>query len=106
MAKKETTSDLIDRARVTELLGTMLGGYNIEPLIALLEDDEVAPVAVASLSKTLLMFDAFHDVVELSKTNDHAKSVLQSWADAEWFVNKKEVPEKLTVTVLYRKSVV
>jgi len=99
VAKKETTSDLIDRARATELLGTMLGGYNIEPLIALLEDDEVAPVAVASLSKTLLMFDAFHDVVELSKTNDHAKSVLQSWADAEWFVNKKEVPEKLTVTV-------
>ena len=99
VAKKETTSDLIDRARATELLGTMLGGYNIEPLIALLEDDEVAPVAAAGLSKTLLMFDAFHDVVDLSKTNDHAKSVLQSWADAEWFVNKPEIPEKLTVTV-------
>ena len=99
LANGESTSPIIDRTRATELLGTMLGGYNIEALVALLEDGEVAESAAAGLSKTLLMFDAFHDVVELSKTNDHAKSVLQSWADAEWFTNKPEVPQQITVTV-------
>ena len=99
VAKGETSSPLIDKVRATELLGTMLGGYNIEPLIDLLDDEEVASTAVAGLSKTLLMFDAFHDVVEKSKTNNHAKALLQSWADAEWFLNKPEVPQKITVTV-------
>ncbi|MDA0979702.1 MAG: bifunctional aconitate hydratase 2/2-methylisocitrate dehydratase, partial [Proteobacteria bacterium] len=99
VAKGETVSPLIDKVRATELLGTMLGGYNIEPLIALLDDDEVAPAAVAGLSKTLLMFDAFHDVVEKSKTNKHAKAVLESWANAEWFTNKDEVPREIKVRV-------
>jgi aconitate hydratase 2/2-methylisocitrate dehydratase len=99
LAQGEATSTLIDKKRATELLGTMLGGYNIEPMIALLDDDEVAASAAEGLSKTLLMFDAFHDVVEKSKTNDHAKAVVQSWADAEWFTNKPAVPEKITVTV-------
>lgn len=99
IAKSETTSPLIDKTHATELLGTMLGGYNIEPLIDLLDDDEVADKAAAGLSKTLLMFDAFHDVVEKSKTNEHAKKVLESWANAEWFLEKPEVPEKITVTV-------
>ncbi len=99
VAKGDTETPLLTRKRATELLGTMLGGYNIESLIALLEDDEVAETAAEGLSKTLLMFDAFHDVVELSKTNDHAKRVLQSWADAEWFTNEPKVPEEITVTV-------
>ena len=77
----------------------MLGGYNIESLIALLDDEETASAAVEGLKRTLLMFDAFHDVVEKAKTNDHAHTVLQSWADAEWFTNLKEVPKEITATV-------
>ncbi|MCS5574469.1 MAG: aconitate hydratase B, partial [Pseudomonadales bacterium] len=99
IAKGEDTSPVIDRIRATKLLGTMLGGYNIESLIALLEDGETAPTAAAGLKKTLLMFDAFHDVVERAKTNDHAKAVLQSWADAEWFIGLKEVADEITVTI-------
>ncbi|MBL6691678.1 MAG: bifunctional aconitate hydratase 2/2-methylisocitrate dehydratase [Pseudomonadales bacterium] len=99
LANGEATSPLIDANRATELLGTMLGGYNIESLISLLDNDAVAETAAAGLSKTLLMFDAFHDVVEKSKTNEHAKAVLQSWADAEWFTNKPVVPREITVTV-------
>ncbi|MCZ6501376.1 MAG: bifunctional aconitate hydratase 2/2-methylisocitrate dehydratase [Gammaproteobacteria bacterium] len=99
VAKGETASPLLDRNRATTLLGTMLGGYNIEPLIDLLDDDEVAETAAKALSGTLLMFDAFHDVVEKSKTNNHARSVLESWANAEWFTNKEKVAEKITMTV-------
>jgi len=99
IAKGEANSPIVDKKLATELLGTMLGGYNIEPLIALLDDDEVAATAANSLSGTLLMFDAFHDVVEKSKTNSHARSVLESWANAEWFTQKEKVPEKITMTV-------
>ncbi len=98
IAKGEASSPIIDKVRATELLGTMLGGYNIEPLITLLDDDATAAAAATALSKTLLMFDAFHDVVEKSKSNEHAMSVLQSWANAEWFLNKENVAEKITVT--------
>lgn len=91
---------LITRAKATELLGTMLGGYNISPLIELLDDAEVGTVAAEALKKTLLMFDAFHDVKEKAdKGNANAKSVLQSWADAEWFTSRPEVPQSMTITV-------
>ncbi|SOZ69449.1 bifunctional aconitate hydratase 2 and 2-methylisocitrate dehydratase [Cupriavidus taiwanensis] len=91
---------LISRAKATELLGTMLGGYNISPLIELLDDAEVGTVAADALKKTLLMFDAFHDVKEKAdKGNANAKAVLQSWADAEWFTSRPEVPQSLTITV-------
>ena len=91
---------LLSRAHATELLGTMLGGYNISPLIDLLEDAEVGGVAAEGLKKTLLMFDQFHDVKEKAdKGNANAKAVLQSWADAEWFTSRPEVPQSLTVTV-------
>ncbi|WP_058834688.1 bifunctional aconitate hydratase 2/2-methylisocitrate dehydratase [Luteimonas abyssi] len=93
-------SPLIDARRATELLGTMLGGYNIHPLVELLDHAELGPVAAEGLKHTLLMFDAFHDVEEKAKAgNVHAKDVLQSWADAEWFTSKPEVPESLTITV-------
>jgi len=91
---------LISNAKATELLGTMLGGYNVKPLIDVLGDAEVGAVAAAALKKTLLVFDFFHDVKELAdKGNANAKSVLQSWADAEWFTSRPEVPtsQKLTV---------
>ncbi|WP_284614895.1 bifunctional aconitate hydratase 2/2-methylisocitrate dehydratase [Aquabacterium humicola] len=91
---------LISRAKATELLGTMVGGYNVKPLIDLLDDAEVAEVAAAGLKKTLLMFDFFHDVAEKAKAgNGQAKQVIASWADAEWFTSRPEVPKSITVTV-------
>ena len=91
---------LISRQRATELLGTMLGGYNISPLIDLLDDAAVAEQAAQGLKKTLLMFDQFHDVKEKAdKGNAHAKAVLQSWADAEWFTSRPEVPQSITVSI-------
>jgi len=91
---------LIDRQQATKLLGTMLGGYNISPLIALLDDAAVAAEAVAGLKKTLLMFDQFHDVKEKAdKGNAYAKAVLQSWADAEWFTSRPEVAKSIMLTI-------
>ncbi|WP_408595932.1 bifunctional aconitate hydratase 2/2-methylisocitrate dehydratase [Limnohabitans sp.] len=94
-------SALISREKATELLGTMLGGYNLTPLIDLLDDAAVGGVAAEALKKTLLMFDQFHDVKDKAdKGNANAKSVLQSWADAEWFTSRPEVPHSITLTVL------
>jgi aconitate hydratase 2 / 2-methylisocitrate dehydratase len=91
---------LISRELATQLLGTMLGGYNLTPLIDLLDDAAVAAAAAAGLKKTLLMFDQFHDVKEKAdKGNAHAKGVLQSWADAEWFTSRPEVPKSIKLTV-------
>ncbi|MCC7248229.1 MAG: bifunctional aconitate hydratase 2/2-methylisocitrate dehydratase, partial [Lysobacter sp.] len=91
---------LISRERATELLGTMLGGYNIHPLVELLDDSLVGTIAADALKHTLLMFDAFHDVEEKARAgNANAKAVLQSWADAEWFTSKPEVPASMTITV-------
>ena len=96
----EATTVLIDKVRATEILGTMLGGFNILPLIACLDDDETAEAAVAALSRTLLVFDAFHDVVEKSQAgNSYARRVLESWANAEWFTSRPPLAEKITVTV-------
>jgi aconitate hydratase 2/2-methylisocitrate dehydratase len=100
IAKGETSSPIVTAERATELLGTMLGGYNIAPLIDLLDNAQLAPLAVKALSHTLLVFDAFHDVQEKADAgNAFAQQVLQSWADAEWFTSKPVMPEKLTVTV-------
>jgi aconitate hydratase 2/2-methylisocitrate dehydratase len=91
---------LISRSKATELLGTMLGGYNIGPMVELLDDAEVGKVAAEGLKKTLLMFDAFHDVKEKALAgNANAKAVMQSWADGEWFTSRPEVPKSLTITV-------
>ncbi|MCK9635006.1 MAG: bifunctional aconitate hydratase 2/2-methylisocitrate dehydratase [Methylobacter tundripaludum] len=100
VAKGEVSSPILDAARAAELLGTMLGGYNIAPLIELLDNEALAPIAVKALSHTLLIFDAFHDVQEKANAgNPFAKQVINSWAEAEWFTSKPKVPEKLTVTV-------
>ncbi len=93
---------LISREKAVQLLGTMLGGYNISPMIALLDDPDasVATQAAAGLKNTLLMFDQFHDVKEKAdKGNTYAKSVMQSWANAEWFTTRPEVPESIMLTV-------
>ena len=101
IAQGETTSPLISPKKAVELLGTMMGGYNVASLIALLKDDreEIAQLAADALKKTLLVYDAFNDVMDLSETNAFAKQVVDSWAAAEWFTNKPKVPETITVTV-------
>jgi len=99
VAKGNASCSLIDAVKATELLGTMMGGYNIEALIELLDNDATAATAEAALSKTLLVYDAYHDIVEKSATNDFAKRVVQSWADADWFTARPALPESMTVTV-------
>lgn len=92
---------LVDRQQATQLLGTMLGGYNLTALVGLLDDDVVAAAAADALKKTLLMFDHFHDVKEKAdRGNAHAQAVLLSWANAEWFTSRPEVPASITLTVL------
>ena len=100
VAKGEADSPLVSKAEATELLGTMLGGYNIEPMVQLLDDDELGPIAATGLSHTLLMFDAFFDVKEKADAgNANARAVMESWAKAEWFTSNPELAEKITVTV-------
>ncbi|SMP62577.1 bifunctional aconitate hydratase 2/2-methylisocitrate dehydratase [Noviherbaspirillum suwonense] len=100
VAKGTESSPLISRELATRLLGTMLGGFNIKPMIDLLDDPAVGEVAAEGLKKTLLMFDYFHDVKDLAdKGSANAKAVLQSWADAEWFTSRPEVPQSMTLTV-------
>ncbi|MEW5756518.1 MAG: bifunctional aconitate hydratase 2/2-methylisocitrate dehydratase [Pseudomonadota bacterium] len=99
VAKGKTRCALIDPKRATELLGTMVGGYNIQPLIDLLDDGKLGAVAAAALSKTLLIFDNYHDVVTKAKTNAQAKQVIEAWANADWFTARAKLPEQITVTV-------
>ena len=99
VARGNAGCGLIDRNRATELLGTMLGGYNIQPLVELLDDDATAEAAVKALSHTRLIYDAFHDVAEKADNNAHAARVIRSWADAEWFTSLPEMPEEISVTV-------
>jgi len=100
IAKGEASSPLISKDRAVELLGTMLGGYNVQPLVELLDDGELGAIAARQLSHTLLVGEAFEDVLEKSGAgNANARAVLESWAAAEWFTSKPDVPEKMTVTV-------
>lgn len=119
IAKKEITSPLVSRIEAVQLLGTMVGGYNVQSLIDLLQwptvsvsdssetplvmggqgKEPIAAYAANALSKILLVYDAFHDVLELSKTNPFAKRVIDSWAEAEWFTLRPTVPQAITVTV-------
>ena len=101
IAKGDITSPVISAQDAVNLLGTMIGGYNVQSLVGLLKlpDANIAAAAVKALSKTLLVFDTFNEVLELSETNFHAKQVIDSWADGEWFVARPKLPEALTVTV-------
>jgi aconitate hydratase 2 / 2-methylisocitrate dehydratase len=119
IAKEEITSPLISPIDAVGLLGTMIGGYNVRSLIELLQTptvsfstssetplvmggqgtEPIAAYAASALSKTLLVYDAFHDILELSQTNPFAKRVIDSWAEAEWFTIRPKVPESITVTV-------
>jgi aconitate hydratase 2/2-methylisocitrate dehydratase len=102
IANGSATSPLVSPQTAVELLGTMMGGYNVRSLIDLLSatDPNIAQTAAQALSKILLVYDAFHDVQELAESgNLYARQVIQSWADAEWFTSRSELPESITVTV-------
>jgi len=100
IAKNETQCALIDSAHALKLLGNMHGGYNIETLVSLLTDDALGALAAEELKHTLLMFDAFHDVEALARNgNANAQSVMQSWADAEWFTSQDAVAESIKMVV-------
>ena len=100
VAKGEAVSPIVSAERAVELLGTMQGGYNIQPLIDLLDDAKLAPIAAKALSHTLLLFDSFHDVQEKVKAgNAYAKQVMESWANAEWFLSRPQLAEKISLTV-------
>ena len=100
VAAGATACPLISRQKACELLGTMVGGYNVKPLIDVLDDPVVGAVAATALKSTLLMFDFFHDVADKARAGSaNAKAVMQSWADAEWFTQRPDVPQKISVTV-------
>ena len=100
IVKGEAASPLIDKKKAVQLLGMMQGGYNIATLVDLLDDSELAELAGEELKHTLLMFDAFNDVKEkMDAGNAVAKSVVESWANAEWFTNKNKVPESTKMVV-------
>ena len=96
---EKTSSPYISKEEAVQILGTMLGGYNIEPLIKCLEIESLGEEAANALSNTLLIFDAFNEIFELSKTNKHAKNVINSWAEGKWFTDKCEIPDQIKLTV-------
>lgn len=97
IVRGEASSPLLDAKKAIELLGEMQGGYNVQPLVDALDDKNLAKDAGEALKHTLLMFDAFHDVTDKADAgNEVAKEVIQSWADAEWFTSRPEVPQKST----------
>ena len=89
----------IDKKQATFLLGTMLGGYNIEPLIGLLDNEDTAEIACDALSNTLLIYDAYQLVLDKSSTNEHAKKVVDNWSNATWFTSKEPLPKEIKLTV-------
>ena len=95
----ETSSPYITKTDAVKILGTMLGGYNIQPLIECLKIDELGNKAAEALGRTLLIFDAFNEIFELAKTNEHAKKVVNDWAEGKWFTEKSELPEQIKLTV-------
>ncbi|MDD3344761.1 MAG: bifunctional aconitate hydratase 2/2-methylisocitrate dehydratase, partial [Sulfurospirillaceae bacterium] len=102
IAQKKVTCKAISPVHAIELLGTMFGGYNVQPLVDALSstDDAVARAACNTLKHTILVYGSFNDIEKLAKTNTYAKEVMQSWANAEWFTSKPHIPEKITVAVL------
>ena len=95
----ESSSPYLTKLEAVNILGTMLGGYNIQPLIECLKIDELGDAAADALSKTLLIFDAFNEIFELSQTNQHAKKVINAWAEGEWFTSKQDIPDQVKLTV-------
>lgn len=99
VTKGNIACPLFSRKDAIFLLGTMLGGYNVGPLVSLLEDEDVAGEAAQALGKIVLVYNAFDKIVKMAETNRHAKKVLDSWASGEWFKSRPEFPKKLTLKV-------
>lgn len=99
LARQKTRSPLIDAEKAIELLGAMLGGYNIEHLVAFLDDDRLAAVAADQLKRTIFIADACKDVADRAETNQYARKVLESWANAEWFLKNSGLPDKVRCIV-------
>ncbi|MDJ0618635.1 MAG: bifunctional aconitate hydratase 2/2-methylisocitrate dehydratase [Calothrix sp. MO_192.B10] len=101
VAKGEITSPLVSPKYAIELLGTMLGGYNVQSLIDLLKSsqEELAQTAATALKHITLVYDAYHDILELAGNNSYAQEVVDSWANAEWFTSRPTLPEAITVSV-------
>lgn len=99
IVQDKLTVEGLDKKAAIAMLAKMLGGYNVQPLIQALDIPDVAQEAADALKNTLLVYDAFNDVVEKSANNNYAKEVVQSWADGEWFKNRKAVPDSVTLTV-------
>src|SRR5512138_475207 len=99
VAKGTVASAALSRAEAVRILGTMLGGYNVGPLVEGLSDPAVAAAAADALKRTILVYGHFETIVGLAKTNPHAKAVLESWAAGEWFLSRPAFPEKLVLTV-------
>ncbi|MFA7535673.1 MAG: bifunctional aconitate hydratase 2/2-methylisocitrate dehydratase [Desulfuromonadales bacterium] len=97
--KGQASSPLVSKKEAIAILGTMIGGYNVKPLVEALKDAALADDAACALSGITLVYDASDEVAALAKTNAAAKSVMQSWADAEWFKSKAGVPETIKVKV-------
>ncbi|MCK5697500.1 MAG: bifunctional aconitate hydratase 2/2-methylisocitrate dehydratase [Gammaproteobacteria bacterium] len=100
LANNQQNCSLIDAEKAVALLGTMGGGFNIQPLVALLDDKALAPIAVKALSSSLLVADAWHDVMSKAKDNEFAKQVVDSWAAGDWFTQREKLPETITVSIL------
>ncbi len=99
IARGKSSSPVLSKNDAVFLLGTMLGGYNIEPLINFLEDEELAETAAEALKQTILVYSAFDKVITMSKSNPFALQVIQSWADGGWFLSRPPFPEKITLRV-------
>jgi aconitate hydratase 2/2-methylisocitrate dehydratase len=95
------TCEVIDAVKACEILGTMLGGFNVKPLVEALKiDGEVADTAAEQLKNTILVYDAFNDVKSMADGgNAKAQEILESWAKAEWFINKPAMEKEITLTV-------
>ena len=100
IAARTQTSPLVSPEKAAEILGTMGGGYNIQPLVDLLDNEQLAPIAVKSLSTALLIADAWHSVMEKAKTNAFAKQIVDAWAAGDWFTQRAKLADSITVSVL------
>jgi len=99
VAAGQKKSPLVSPEKAIFLLGTMIGGYNVEPLVAMLEKPELAKAAADALKNIILVYGAYEKVLNLSKTNKYAREVLESWARGEWFLSRPELPEEIELKV-------
>ena len=99
IATEKLSTDLISPEKAISMLGTMLGGYSVEALVEILKIGKFGPAAAGALKSTILVYDAFNEIFDLSKNNEHAKDIIHSWAEAEWFKNKPTLAKEIPLTV-------